>query len=139
VLRLTAQVLPEIDSPDDYAGGGKILYEALSSLPDVDRAVDRINVFLREIRAAPQLVRIEQAPWHLHFGPTEQASGWLADFGTAVAMLLGSGEVDRLRRCCAERCDDLFLDTTRNRTQRFCSTSCQNRTKVASFRARTSC
>ncbi|MGW5195826.1 CGNR zinc finger domain-containing protein, partial [Kribbella sp. NPDC004138] len=30
-------------------------------------------------------------------------------------------EAARVRRCEAARCDDLFLDATRNGNQRFCS------------------
>ena len=71
-------------------------------------------------------------------GSPDEAAGWLAELATAVAMLLGSDEVERLRRCEATRCEDVFLDSTRNRTQRFCSTACQNRTKVAAHRARVS-
>ena len=63
-------------------------------------------------------------------------TSWLAEFATAAAMLLGSSEYELLRRCGAERCDNLCLDATRNHTQRFCSTACQNRTKVAAFRSR---
>nr|WP_238350654.1 CGNR zinc finger domain-containing protein [Kribbella shirazensis] len=53
-------------------------------------------------------------------------------------MLLGSDQAERLRQCAAVRCDNVFLDATRNHTQRFCSTACQNRTKVAAHRARPS-
>ncbi|MGW6282692.1 CGNR zinc finger domain-containing protein [Kribbella sp. NPDC055071] len=129
-LRLTTNRIEPIDL-DEYAAAGTNLYDALGSLPDVDRAVELVNGMLRETKAEPQLVRFEDEPWHLHFG-----SGWPAEFATAVAMLLGSDDVSRLRRCEAVRCDDLFLDSTRNRTQRFCSTACQNRTKVAAHRAR---
>ena len=136
VLRLTTNRVGDVDVAA-YASGGKQLYGALSSLPNVDEAVAVVNELLRETKAVPQLVREEGAPWHLHFGGPE-ATGWLAEFATAVAMLLGSDDVDRLRRCEAIRCDDLFLDSTRSRTQRFCSTACQNRTKVAAHRARVS-
>ncbi|WP_165553335.1 CGNR zinc finger domain-containing protein [Kribbella capetownensis] len=138
VLRLTTN---RVGSPDpaEYASGGKTLYDALSHLPEVDPAVELVNNLLRVTKAAPQLVRDDGAPWHLHFaGPdVSEATGWLAEFATAVAMLLGSDDAHRLRRCEAERCEDLFLDATKNRTQRFCSTACQNRTKVAAHRART--
>ena len=137
VLRLTTNRTVDVD-PADYASGATTLYDALSGLPDLDRAVGLINGLLRDTKAAPQLTRREGAPWHLHFGSPDEATGWLAEFATAVAMLLGSDDVDRLRRCEATRCDDLFLDTTKNRTQRFCSTACQNRTKVAAHRARAS-
>lgn len=135
VLRLTTNRPPAVD-PGDYAGGGKTLYDALGNLPDVDRAVELVNELLRETKAAPQLTREIGAPWHLHFGSPDDATGWLAEFATAVAMLLGSDEAARVRRCEAARCDDLFLDATRNGNQRFCSTACQNRAKVAAHRAR---
>lgn len=136
-LRLTTNRVPEIDVTD-YEAGATILYDALRRLPDVDGAAELVNGLLRETKAAPQLVRRDGAPWHLHFGSPDDAAGWLAELATAVAMLLGSDEVERLRRCEAIRCEDVFLDSTRNRTQRFCSTACQNRTKVAAHRARVS-
>ena len=137
VLGLTTNRVGPVDVAG-YSSGAKTLYDALSGLPAIDRAVELVNELLRETKAAPQLLRHEEAPWHLHFGSPDEADGWLAEFATAVAMLLGSDDVDRLRRCEATRCDDLFLDSTKNRTQRFCSTACQNRTKVAAHRARVS-
>ena len=137
VLRLTTKRVPKTD-PAGYAAGGKALYDALSSLPDADRAATLVNELLARTNAAPHLTRTEGEPWHLHFGSPDEANGWLAEFATAVAMLLGSDELERVRRCEAVRCDELFLDSTRNRTQRFCSTACQNRTKVAAHRAKVS-
>jgi predicted RNA-binding Zn ribbon-like protein len=138
VLRLTTDQTVEIDV-DQWASGGRRLYDALGQLSagDVDAAVQATNELLKSTKAAPQLTRHEDAPWHLHFGDPDDATGWIAEFATATAMLLGSDDVHRLRRCEAARCEDLFLDSTRNRTQRFCSTACQNRTKVAAHRART--
>ncbi|TDD30039.1 CGNR zinc finger domain-containing protein [Kribbella turkmenica] len=137
VLRLTTRQAVGVEV-EAYAPGGRRLYDALSCLPagDVDAAVEVVNALLRSTKAAPQLTRHEDAPWHLHFGDPGVATGWIAEFATATAMLLGSGDVHRLRRCEAARCEDLFLDATRNRSQRFCSTACQNRTKVAAHRAR---
>jgi hypothetical protein len=137
VMKLTTKRVPAVD-PADYAAGGKTLYDALSSLPDVDRAASLVNDLLVKTKAAPQLTRSAGEPWHLHFGSPDEANGWLAEFATAVAMLLGSAELERVRRCEAVRCDELFLDSTRNRTQRFCSMACQNRTKVAAHRAKAS-
>ncbi|MET7282325.1 CGNR zinc finger domain-containing protein [Kribbella sp. NPDC005582] len=138
VLRLTTNRTVPIEV-HDYETGARQLYDALSLLPDLDKAVEVVNDLLRRTQAAPQLTREPGQLWHLHFAApgASVATGWLAEFATAVAMLLGSHDSERLRRCAAERCDDLFLDSTRNRTQRFCSTACQNRTKVAAHRART--
>lgn len=139
------------DALAEFQAGGARLYAALALLADgfVDASAGRLNELLEATRAAPRLTRpspptdlsqVGEAPWHLHFAASgvSLANGWLAEFATAAAMLLGSSEYELLKRCGAERCDLLFLDATRNHTQRFCSTPCQNRTKVAAFRARES-
>lgn len=137
-LRLTTRRIPEIDLPT-FARGGTELYGVLRLLVDgdVDAAAAGVNTLLESTRAMPRLVRDGGEPWHLHFTSpgVSAATGWLAEFATAVAMVVGS-DSSRLRECEADRCDNLFLDTTRSRTQRFCSTACQNRTKVAAHRAR---
>jgi len=51
-------------------------------------------------------------------------------------VVLGGEMPDRLGVCTAPRCDRVFVDTSRNGTRRYCSTSCQNRVKTAAFRAR---
>ena len=38
--------------------------------------------------------------------------------------------------CAAERCDVVFVDTSKNGSRRFCSTGCQNRVKTAAYRSR---
>ena len=130
------------DALAEFAAGGARLYAALTLLADgsVDASALELNALLEATQAAPRLTQYGDSPWHLHFGApgVSMARGWLAEFATAAAMLLGSSEYKLLRRCGAERCDLLFLDATRNHTQRFCSTACQNRTKVAAFRARES-
>ncbi|WP_112247965.1 CGNR zinc finger domain-containing protein [Kribbella monticola] len=142
VLRLTTNRMPSIDDAAvaEFATGGERLYRALLLLTEgeTDTAASAINELLASTRAAPVLVRHPESAWHLHFATEDVsiATGWLAEFGTATAMLLGSDDLDRLHPCAAERCDNLFLDATRNHRQRFCSTACQNRTKVAAFRSR---
>ncbi|TCN41072.1 putative RNA-binding Zn ribbon-like protein [Kribbella orskensis] len=141
-LRLTTNRVVVVDDSalTEFAEGGKRLYRALNLLADgsVDESAQELNELLQATRAAPQLLRQMGSPWHLHFSApgVSEATGWLAEFTTAAAMLLGSSDQQLLRACTAERCDNLFLDATRNHTQRFCSTACQNRTKVAAFRAR---
>ena len=55
----------------------------------------------------------------------------------SAADLLVSSEVQRVRRCAGETCDWLFLDTTRNRSRRWCDmSSCGNRAKARRHYAR---
>ncbi|QWF84725.1 CGNR zinc finger domain-containing protein [Amycolatopsis sp. CA-230715] len=141
-LLLATWRVPSIEDSvlDEVAAVAVVLYRALGELAggDEDAAAATVNDLLRRAGAAPTLTRHGDEPWHLHFAApgADPVLAWLADLVTGVAMLLGSAEVTRLRCCVAQRCDRFFLDATRGRTQRFCATACQNRTKVAAFRAR---
>jgi predicted RNA-binding Zn ribbon-like protein len=56
----------------------------------------------------------------------------------AAVDLLTSDAIARVRICADETCAWLFLDTTRNRTRRWCDMkSCGNRSKVRRFRGAT--
>jgi len=68
----------------------------------------------------------------------QQPDGWAAGCATGLAVVLGGDLYDRLGVCTAPRCDRVYVDTSRNGTRRYCSTSCQNRVKTAAFRARLS-
>ncbi len=45
-------------------------------------------------------------------------------------------DIERMRSCAAEPCRDVFVDTSRNKSRRFCSERCANRYNVAAFRDR---
>ena len=48
-----------------------------------------------------------------------------------AADLLVSGDLRRVGKCCGENCDWLYLDTSRNRSRRWCDMqSCGNRAKA---------
>lgn len=56
---------------------------------------------------------------------------------TGATELLASPQVARLGQCQAEGCQQLFLDTSKNRSRRFCSASeCGTLTRVRNHRAR---
>ncbi|GLZ80263.1 hypothetical protein Afil01_50700 [Actinorhabdospora filicis] len=141
-LRLATNTAPHVGdrSRAVLAEGGAALHTAFTHLVDgeLDAGTAVINRILRDTHAAPALVRHNGGPWHLHFSPHDgnEAGDWLADLATATAVLAGGHDLTRLRVCQAERCDVVFLDATRSATRRFCSTACQNRTKVAAHRAR---
>ena len=82
--------------------------------------------------------------------PTDSGFTWLwADGGRALdsllwpvarsaADLLTEGRLDALRRCEGRGCGFLFLDTSRNRTRRWCDMRiCGNRAKARRHHART--
>jgi predicted RNA-binding Zn ribbon-like protein len=107
---------------------------------DVDEAVEIVNALLREARALPQLVRHDEWDYHVHATPSEAplADRMAVEAAMAVTEVIRLDELSRLHVCAAQRCSDVMVDLSKNRSRRFCSTSCANRTNVAAFRARRS-
>jgi predicted RNA-binding Zn ribbon-like protein len=106
----------------------------------VDDAAAQVNAMLIRTGARPELEQHDGQPWHLHFHSADNTlpNGWAAGCATGLAVVLGGDLYDRLGVCTAPRCDRVYVDTSRNGTRRYCSTSCQNRVKTAAFRARLS-
>jgi predicted RNA-binding Zn ribbon-like protein len=107
--------------------------------PDHGTAAGLLNRLLTSSGANPQLTDHDGNPWHLHYTPPRTPLGaWLAaDAAMALAVVIVEGGFDRLRVCEAERCRDVFVDRSRNRSRRYCSPEiCGNRASVAAYRAR---
>ncbi|WP_027945294.1 CGNR zinc finger domain-containing protein [Amycolatopsis taiwanensis] len=127
----------DVDRLRDYAAKLRQVFAAVDA-GRVDDACEQTNALLRETHAVPVLSRHDGEPWHLHFHApnADWARSWAAAMATGLAVVLGNPIHDRLGVCTAPACDRVFVDTSRNGTRRFCSTSCQNRVKTATFRAR---
>jgi predicted RNA-binding Zn ribbon-like protein len=105
---------------------------------DRDRAAELVNAMLAETRALPQLERHDGLDWHIHATRADAALDRRVVVETAMAMVdvIRVDELSRLSVCADERCRGLVLDLSRNRSRRFCSTTCANRNAVAAYRAR---
>jgi predicted RNA-binding Zn ribbon-like protein len=121
----------------EFAAELRAVFEAVSQ-NDVDAAAQQVNKLLAGTGARPSLDRHDGEGWHLHFHGYEDglAIGWAAGCATGLAIVLGTDDRGRLGVCTAPRCDRVYVDTSRNGTRRFCSTTCQNRVKTAAFRSR---
>jgi predicted RNA-binding Zn ribbon-like protein len=123
----------------ELAGRLRVVFET-AARGDQDGVAKQINLLLHDYHAAPQLARHDGEPWHLHFHSQEKEAGRArargATCATALAIVVGTGGLGRLGICHADRCDRVFVDTSRNGSKRFCSQSCLGRQKVAAFRAR---
>ncbi|MDH2427770.1 CGNR zinc finger domain-containing protein [Sphaerisporangium sp. TRM90804] len=110
---------------------------AAAARGDEQEAVDRLNSLLARHPVRPQLSRHDGQRWHLHLTegghlPDEYAAGAVMGL-TALVTELG---VDRLGACQAAPCRRAYLDTSSNRSRRYCSERCASRANVAAYRAR---
>ena len=103
-----------------------------------DEAAAWVNAELVKASALPQLVRHDRWDYHLHATPTQAplADRMAVDAAMAFADVIRSDQLERLRLCAAEDCDDVLVDLSKNRSRRFCSLSCANRVNVAAYRQR---
>lgn len=103
-----------------------------------DDAVDIVNEMLAAARAVPQLVRHDVFDWHVHAVTRDRDLPTRIRVEAAMAMMdvIRADEMSRLGRCADEECGGVVLDLSRNRSKRFCSTTCGNRNAVAAYRAR---
>jgi predicted RNA-binding Zn ribbon-like protein len=105
-----------------------------------EKAVEIVNEMLADAHAVPQLVRHEEWDWHVHaVEPTSPLPTRIC-VETAMAMIdvIRADEMSRLGVCADDDCEGVVLDLSRNRSRRFCSTTCGNRNAVAAYRARQS-
>ncbi|MEV0390051.1 CGNR zinc finger domain-containing protein [Nonomuraea sp. NPDC050643] len=90
-----------------------------------------LNALLVRYPVRPQLSDHDGNPWHLHLAEDSAASAVMG-----LAALVAELGPDRLGRCKDPRCGKAFLDTSSNRSRRYCSARCASRANVAAFRAR---
>lgn len=103
-----------------------------------DEMVAGINEALREVRFDAHVVRHDSADWHLHAVADDRPlpERVLAETSMALLDVVRAEEGSRLAVCADEVCEGIVLDLSRNRSRRYCSTTCTNRNAVAAYRAR---
>jgi predicted RNA-binding Zn ribbon-like protein len=120
--------------------GVRALRPLLARLWEVpeDDAVALVNELLRDADALPQLVKHDEFEYHIHATPPEAplADRIAVDAAMAMADVIRTGELHRLRVCAAPDCDDVLVDLSKNRSRRFCGLACSNRVNVAAYRSR---
>lgn len=108
------------------------LYRAFSALAGGEHPtnadLEPLNAMLARLRLGPDLA------WHWADGADAPAAS-LATIARAAVDLLTGDRRDRLRLCDAADCVWVFLDTSKNRTRRWCDMKqCGNREKARRFR-----
>lgn len=104
---------------------------------DESSAAGQVNEILDRYGAVPR-VSIHNGTPHLHFEPTGATMPeWLATItAMGLAAVIVEHGVDRFGLCAADVCDEVYVDTSRNRSRRHCSSTCSSREAVAAFRKR---
>lgn len=103
-----------------------------------DEMVEHVNATLAEVTLTPRLARHDALDWHLHAVADDHplAERILVETSMALIDVIRADEGSRLGVCADADCRSIALDLSRNRSKRYCSTTCANRNAVAAYRAR---
>lgn len=121
----------------------RAVFEAASENDEV-RAVDLLNALLLEFPVSPQvsghgdLDEHGRPQWHMHLADhaSNATAGYAATACMGLAFQLTDLGADRLGICQASPCRNAYVDTSTNRSRRYCSDRCATRANVAAYRAR---
>lgn len=96
-----------------------------------------INDLLQEYEVRPHLTN-HDGRWHFHYVSEDAPLGRrvATDVAMGLAALIAEFGFDRLGTCSADDCSDVYVDTSRNKSRRYCDDSCSTRKNVAAYRAR---
>jgi predicted RNA-binding Zn ribbon-like protein len=100
--------------------------------------VERLNVMLARNPLRPRVSGHDESSWHLHVNDegTTVAETLTSEAMLGLVLLVTEVGATRLGRCASSTCDRAFVDTSANRSRRFCSSRCSTRENVAALRRR---
>jgi predicted RNA-binding Zn ribbon-like protein len=105
--------------------------------PDPARRAGRINDYLTETGVRPTL-RAVRGELRRGWTVSEPRAAVLGAATITLREFFAEHSPGRLGVCAGQRCADVYADTSPAGRRRFCSVTCQNRTRLAAYRRRQS-
>lgn len=113
------------------------VFEA-SDRGEVRSVVTRLNDLLIKHPVTPMIS--DHDPDHLHMHVANRAASvselLVSESLMGLANLVCDLGATRLGLCQAVKCDNVYVDTSPNKSRRYCSERCSSRANVAAYRAR---
>jgi predicted RNA-binding Zn ribbon-like protein len=119
---------------DDLQRVADLLHPVFAATDAGERAA-RVSDLLATVGVRPALNSVGgaiQLAWLI----ADSRDTILAGAATALHAQLIDHTPDRLGTCSGQRCADAYIDASPTGDRRFCSITCQTRTRVAAFRQR---
>jgi len=113
-----------------------------SNAGDEPAVVDQLNALLAKHPVTPYIAghggEAGSSRWHMHVADRDSSVSELliAESLMGLSTLVCDLGATRLGVCDASGCSNVFVDTSPNRSRRYCSDRCSSRANVAAYRAR---
>ena len=106
---------------------------------DMTVAAEVLNALLDGVQVRPHIGLTPEHSINLDLDVGEDlplARRLAAEAALGLSAALAHYGIERLHVCNAAPCTDVFIDTSRNHTRRYCCDQCANRHNVAAYRQR---
>jgi predicted RNA-binding Zn ribbon-like protein len=114
----------------------RLVFEAASTCQDMV-VVERLNALLADHPVTPYIAGHDSQSWHLRVSDRSSVADVLiAEALVGLAVVVCDFGATRPGVCRASGCAQVFVDTSPNRSRRYCSERCSSRANVAAYRAR---
>lgn len=105
---------------------------------DTVEVIDGLNELMEAHPISPRISAHDPDDLHLHVANRSDtvATLLIGESLLGLATLICDLGPERLGVCAAAKCDNVYVDTSPNRSRRYCSDRCSSRANVAAYRAR---
>jgi len=98
------------------------------------QAIDTLNALMTVHPVHPVLVQHDGEPWHVHLSESgSMTDRYAAAAVISIALLLSQLGADRLGICAMASCNRAFIDSSSNRSRRYCSEHSATKANVTSL------
>ncbi len=97
-------------------------------------AAAKLNALMMVHPVHPVLVSHDGEPWHVHLSESGSVTDrYAAAAVISLALQLSQFGVERLGICAIASCDRVYIDSSSNRSRRYCAHHCTTRSNVTSL------
>ena len=109
-----------------------------SEAGELTTVIDELNGLLDKHPFTPHIAGDGPGDWHLHVSnrAASVADLLIGEALMGLATLACDFGPERLGECSAPNCENVYVDTSANKSRRYCSDRCSSRANVAAYRAR---
>ena len=127
----------DVAALQEFTSALRPVFEA-SHREDVALVVSGLNELLARHPVTPMISDHDPAHLHMHVANRSASVAELlvGEALMGLANLVCDLGATRLGTCTASPCDNVYVDTSPNRSRRYCSDRCSSRANVAAYRAR---
>jgi len=112
-----------------------IILEILSN-KDISSKQTIINTYLAKATYTPMIINKDDTTLNLWKCESNEEDQLISEITQDLVTLFSENIIEHVKTCSNDECKDYFLDNSKNKSKKFCSSKCGNLIKVRRHRAK---